>query len=60
MEAAQRYLEAKERYQVGSKNWAEAAARAFDRLSANVVREGSAERDECTHHVGHGAERAGW
>ena len=30
VEAAQRYLEAKERLAVGSKNWAEATARAFD------------------------------
>ena len=29
MEAAQRYLEAKERYPVGSKGWAAATARAF-------------------------------
>ena len=32
MEAAQRYLEAKERDSVGSEDWAEATARAFDML----------------------------
>ena len=32
MEAAQRYLEAKERLQVGSEGWADATARAFDLL----------------------------
>jgi len=33
VEAAQRYLEAKERYRVGSKSWAQATARAFVSLS---------------------------
>ena len=32
VEAAQRYLEAKERYPVGSEGWAEATARAFAKL----------------------------
>ena len=32
MEAAQRYLEASERYPVGSVDWAEATAQAFDML----------------------------
>ena len=32
MEAAQRFLEAKERYPVGSKDWAKATAMAFDML----------------------------
>ena len=32
MEAAKRYLEAKERYAVGSELWAEATAMAFDKL----------------------------
>ena len=33
MEAAQRYLEAKERLPVGSESWAEATANAFDMLA---------------------------
>ena len=33
MEAAQRYLEAKERFPVGSEGWAEATARVFSKLS---------------------------
>ena len=32
VEAAQRYLEAKERYPVGSEEWAQATAKAFDKL----------------------------
>ena len=32
MEAAQRFLEAKERFSVGSENWAKATADAFDML----------------------------
>ena len=32
MEAAQRYLEAKERYPVGSEDWAKATAQAFNKL----------------------------
>ena len=33
MEAAQRYLEAKERRQVGSEGWAKATAKAFEKLT---------------------------
>ena len=39
MEAAQRYLEAKERSRVGSEIWAEATARAFDMLTKQVCAE---------------------
>jgi tetratricopeptide (TPR) repeat protein len=39
VEAAQRFLEAKERYQVGSENWAEATAAAFDMLTQEVCAE---------------------
>ena len=39
MEAAQRYLEAKERYPVGSEGWADATANAFDTLRLEVCRE---------------------
>ena len=35
VEAAQRFLEAKERYPVGSERWAEATASAFDKLRLN-------------------------
>jgi tetratricopeptide (TPR) repeat protein len=39
VEAAQRYLEAKERYQVGSEGWAAATARAFARLTREACAE---------------------
>ena len=39
MEAAQRFLEAKERYPVGSELWAEATAVAFDALRQGVCDE---------------------
>ena len=39
MEAAQRYLQAKDRYQVGSEDWAEATARAFCMLRTEVCAE---------------------
>ena len=39
MEAAQRYLDAKERLPVGSELWAEATASAFDSLTQNVCAE---------------------
>eukprot|EP00964_Phaeocystis_antarctica_P011980 scaffold6612_cov57-Phaeocystis_antarctica.AAC.1 len=39
VEAAQRYLEAKERALVGSENWAQATARAFDMLRQEVCAE---------------------
>ena len=39
VEAAQRYLEAKERYPVGSANWAEATARAFYLLTQEACAE---------------------
>ena len=39
MEAAQRYLEAKERYLVGSEEWAEATARTFNSLGQNECAE---------------------
>ena len=39
MEAAQRYLEAKERYQVGSERWAQATARVFKSLTREVCAE---------------------
>jgi len=39
VEAAQRYLEAKERFQVGSEGWAEATARAFITLAQDACAE---------------------
>ena len=39
MEAAQRYLEVKERYPVGSKMWAKATASAFNMLSQEACAE---------------------
>ena len=39
MEAAQRYLEAKERFPVGSDGWAEAMAEAFDMLRLEACAE---------------------
>ena len=39
MEGAQRYLEARERYPVGSERWAEATASAFDMLRLKVCDE---------------------
>ena len=39
MEAAQRYLEAKERYPAGSEEWAEATARTFNSLGQNECAE---------------------
>jgi len=39
VEAAQRFLEAKERYPVGSEGWAQATAWAFDTLSQEVCAE---------------------
>eukprot|EP00964_Phaeocystis_antarctica_P160486 scaffold132110_cov51-Phaeocystis_antarctica.AAC.1 len=39
VEAAQRYLEAKERWPVGSENWAQATAAAFDMLRLQVCAE---------------------
>ena len=39
VEAAQRHLEAKERYPVGSENWAQATAWAFDMLRQNECAE---------------------
>ena len=39
MEAAQRYLEAKERFPVGSKLWADATALAFDMLKLEACAE---------------------
>ena len=39
VEAAQRYLEAKERYAVGSELWAKATAQAFDLLRLEVCAE---------------------
>ena len=39
MEGAQRFLEAKERYPVGSEDWAEATADAFDMLQQEVCDE---------------------
>jgi hypothetical protein len=39
MEAAQRYLEAKERYPVGSVDWAQATAAAFDMLTMEACAE---------------------
>ena len=39
MEAAQRYLEAKERYTVGSKTWAKATAAAFNMLTQKACAE---------------------
>ena len=39
MEAAQRYLEARERFPVGSGDWAEATARAFVALLQKACRE---------------------
>tara|TARA_B100000795_G_scaffold58419_1_gene38859 strand:- start:42 stop:653 length:612 start_codon:yes stop_codon:yes gene_type:complete len=39
VEAAQRLLEAKERYQVGSKDWAQATARVFSKLTQDECAE---------------------
>ena len=39
MEAAQRYLEAKERYPAGSEAWAEATARTLNSLGQNECAE---------------------
>ena len=39
MEAAQRFLEAKERYPVGSEGWADATAEAFCKLALEVCAE---------------------
>ena len=39
MEAAQRFLEAKERFSVGSEMWARATAAAFDKLGREECRE---------------------